>query len=143
MQTENILIRQCAKCRDPTRDPRTLRRTLGNTLILILTFCHLKTYNPLSRNFNNITRWLNLTHINLSNNKINELPKKLGTLPCLQRLNLSQNCLNRYKWSWLKQAPIRRSLLSLDISNNSVCHIVVSKMLRELFKSNFKSNFVM
>jgi len=91
-------------------------------------FYHLETYNPLSRNFNKITRWLNLTDVNLSYNRIHNLPMELGTLPFLKRLNLSHNQIGiseRYEWQWIKQAAIRNALLFLDISNNSVGYIII------------------
>ncbi|XP_018357550.1 PREDICTED: leucine-rich repeat-containing protein 57-like [Trachymyrmex cornetzi] len=73
---------------------------------------------------NNTTMWLNLTDVNISNNKIDVLPKKLGAFHCLRRLNLSHNCLSRYSgWVWLKEARIKRTLHFLDISNNSLLEI--------------------
>lgn len=58
--------------------------------------------------------------MNLSNNKIVDLPMKLGTLPSLRR-NLSQNCIgNFYRNGWLKKAAVRNTLFFLDISHNLV-----------------------
>jgi len=91
-------------------------------------FCHLEIYNPLSRNFNKMTRWLNLTDVNLSHNRIHNLPMELGTLLFLKRLNLSHNQIgisDGFGWLWIKQAAIRSTLLFLDISNNSVSYIVI------------------
>ncbi|KYN27153.1 Protein scribble like protein, partial [Trachymyrmex cornetzi] len=83
--------------------------------------------NPLTLNFltlNNTTMWLNLTHVNISSNKIDVLPRTLGAFHCLRRLNLSHNCLSRYSgWVWLKEARIKRTLHFLDISNNSLLEI--------------------
>ncbi|KYN01273.1 Malignant fibrous histiocytoma-amplified sequence 1 [Cyphomyrmex costatus] len=77
-------------------------------------------YNSLLMNFDNITRWL-LVDVNISNNKIDVLPRKLGALHCLQRLDLSHNCLSRlYGWTWLKEKHIKRTLCFLDISHNSL-----------------------
>jgi len=90
-------------------------------------FCHLETNNSLSRNFNKIMRWLNLTDVNLSYNRIQNLPMELGTLPFLKRLNLSRNQIgisDGFGWLWIKQAAIRNTLLFLDISNNLVCCII-------------------
>jgi len=107
------------------------RRLLEKGIEILTSVYNLETYNPLLRNFDNITRWLNLTEMTTLKNRIDVLPKELGTLPFLQRLNLSHNCLHRYGWSWLKEIPIRKTLLFLDISNNSVRHIV-SKISRQL-----------
>jgi len=107
------------------------RRLLEEGIKILISVYNLETYNPLLKNFNNITRWLNLTEVTTSKNRIDVLPKELGTLPFLQRLNLSHNCLQRYGWSWLKEISIRKTLLFLDISNNSVRHIV-SKISRQL-----------
>lgn len=87
----------------------------------------LKYYDSLFMTLNDITRWLNLTDVNISNNKIDLLPRKLGAL-YLRRLNLSHNCLRRFGWTWLKEARIKRTLRFLDISNNSVRHC---KILRQ------------
>ncbi|KYN27152.1 Leucine-rich repeat-containing protein 40, partial [Trachymyrmex cornetzi] len=88
---------------------------------------HLKFCTPLTLNFltlNNTTMWLNLTDVNISSNKIDVLPRKLGAFHCLRRLNLSHNCLSRYSgWVWLKEARIKRTLHFLDISNNSLLEI--------------------
>ncbi|XP_018357552.1 PREDICTED: leucine-rich repeat-containing protein 40-like [Trachymyrmex cornetzi] len=73
--------------------------------------------------FNNSTKWLNLTDVNISNNKIDVLPRKLGALHCLRRLNLSHNCLRRFEWAWLKKTHIKRTLHFLDISNNSLIEL--------------------
>ncbi|KYM94563.1 Protein flightless-1 like protein [Cyphomyrmex costatus] len=81
---------------------------------------NLNTHNPLSENFNNITPWLNLTYVNLSDNKINILPSAFGKLR-LKHLNLSQNRLgspNLIKWPWMEQCIIRNTLISLNLSNN-------------------------
>ncbi|KAG5319101.1 LRC57 protein, partial [Acromyrmex heyeri] len=68
--------------------------------------------------------WLNLTDVNISNNNIGLLPRKLGAFRCLRRLNLSHNCLSRYSgWVWLKEPCIKRTLRFLDISNNSLLEL--------------------
>jgi len=87
--------------------------------------CYLNTYNPLSRNFNNITMWLNLTFVNISNSMITILPSTFGKLR-LNILDLSQNYLGTFgptTWPWIKQNTIRNTLFSLDMSNNSVSRI--------------------
>jgi len=84
--------------------------------------CYLNTYNPLSRNFNNITMWLNLTRVILLNNMITILPSAFGKLR-LVVLNVSKNYLGIFgstKWPWIEQNAIRNTLCCLDISNNSV-----------------------
>ncbi|KYN36058.1 Peptidylprolyl isomerase-like 5, partial [Trachymyrmex septentrionalis] len=79
---------------------------------------------PLFMILNNNTRWLNLTDVNISNNKIDVLPRKLGALHCLRWLNLSHNCLSQYSgWVWLKEARIKKTLRFLDISNNSLLEL--------------------
>jgi len=92
----------------------------------IIKCCYLNMYNSLSRNFNNITEWLNLTRVNLSNNMITILPSAFGKLR-LNSLDLSKNCLGTYvstTWLWIKRkSTIRNTLFFLDISNNSVSHI--------------------
>ncbi|XP_036142713.1 protein lap1 isoform X2 [Monomorium pharaonis] len=103
---------------------RTLKRTqeIEEEKCKNETFYHLSSYNPLCNNFNNITKWLNLTNVNLSNNKIDKLPKEFGILSILQ-LNLSQNRLSDHEWLWLNQSPIKKTLLFLDISNNSLLEL--------------------
>jgi len=92
----------------------------------MMTTCfYLNKYNPFSRNFNNITMWLNLTNVNLSNNMITMLPSAFGKLR-LNRLDLSQNRLGIFdstRWSWIKQNTIENTLFSLNISNNSVSDV--------------------
>jgi len=91
----------------------------------MIEWCYLNTYNPLSRNFNNITMWLNLTHVILSNNIITILPSAFGKLR-LVTLDLSKNHLGIFcstKWPWIEQYSIRNTLCFLDISNNSVSRI--------------------
>jgi len=88
-------------------------------------YCYLNTYNPLSRNFNNITMWLNLTFVNISSSMITILPSTFGKLG-LVTLNLSKNYLGSFgstKWLWIEQNAIRNTLSFLNISNNSVSHI--------------------
>ena len=76
----------------------------------------------------NNTRWLNLTDVNISNSKIDVLPRKFGAFQYLRRLNLSHNCLSQYSgWIWLKEASIKKTLRFLDISNNSVSHYKISR----------------
>ncbi|KAL6256457.1 hypothetical protein P5V15_012570 [Pogonomyrmex californicus] len=80
-------------------------------------------YNPLLNNFDNITKWLYLRDLNLSNNNIEKVPMYLGILPLLQRLNLSRNKIGSaylHKWLYLRQAALRKNLSFLDISNNSL-----------------------
>jgi len=87
--------------------------------------CYLNIYDPLSRNFHNITMWLNLTFVNISNSMITILPSAFGKLR-LFGLYLSKNYLgtfNSTKWPWIEQNAIRNTLCFLDISNNSVSRI--------------------
>ena len=77
-----------------------------------------------------ITNFQNLTHINLSNNKITNLPKNFGTLPCIQWLDLSYNRLGirgQYKWLWIEQFAIQKSLIFLNISYNLVSHFIIKR----------------
>ncbi|KYN27154.1 Leucine-rich repeat-containing protein 40 [Trachymyrmex cornetzi] len=97
------------------------RRILENQIVIFISL--LKFYEPLFMTFNNSTKWLNLTDVNISNNKIDVLPRKLGALHCLRRLNLSHNCLRRFEWAWLKKTHIKRTLHFLDISNNSLIEL--------------------
>jgi len=63
--------------------------------------CYLNIYNLLSRNFNNITMWLNLTLVNISSNIITILPSGFGKLRLIA-LDLSRNDLGTFgstKWS--------------------------------------------
>jgi len=92
----------------------------------MMTACfYLNTYNPFSRNFNNVTMWLNLTYVNLSNNMITNLPSAIGKLR-LNYLDLSHNrlgILESTRWPWIKQNTIKNTLFLFDISNNSVSDI--------------------
>jgi len=92
----------------------------------MMTACfYLNMYNPFSRNFSNITMWLNLTDVNLSNNMITILPNAFGKLR-LNSLDLSQNRLGTFdstRWPWIKQNTIENTLFFLNISNNSVSDI--------------------
>jgi len=85
----------------------------------------LNTYNPLSRNFNNITMWLNLVFMDISSNMITILPSAFGKLR-LVFLNLSKNYLGSFdstKWPWIEQNAIRNTLHFLNVNNNSVSHV--------------------
>jgi len=87
--------------------------------------CYLNIYDPLSRNFDNITMWLNLTIVNISSSMITILPSAFGKLR-LFSLCLSKNYLSTFKstkWPWIEQNVIRNTLWFLDISNNSVSRI--------------------
>jgi len=87
--------------------------------------CYLNIYDLLSRNFNNITMWLNLTFVNISSNMITILPSAFGKLR-LVILDLSRNYLGIFgstKWPWIEQNAIRNTLCLLDISNNFVSDI--------------------
>jgi len=87
--------------------------------------CYLNTYDPFSRNFNNITIWLNLIFVNISSSMITILPSAFGKLR-LVGLYLSKNHLGTFsstKWPWIEQNAIKDTLCFLDISNNSVSRI--------------------
>jgi len=129
MQIKSMFKRKFQTSKDTLYNKK--RRLLEEGADILISVYSLKTYNPLLRNFDNITRWLNLTEVTTLKNRIDVLPKELGTLPFLQRLNLSHNSLRRYGWSWLKEIPIRKTLRFLDISNNSVRHII-SDISRQL-----------
>jgi len=73
--------------------------------------------------FTSKSHFQNLVYVNLTNNRITNLPKEFGTLPFLRRLDLSHNYLGtpgQYKWLWIEQFAIKRNLLYLDISYNLV-----------------------
>jgi len=92
--------------------------------------CYLNIFNLLSRNFNNITMWLNLTSVNISSNMITILPTAFGKLR-LVALDLSRNYLGIFgstKWSWTEQNAIRSTLHFLDISNNFVSYITITEI---------------
>lgn len=64
----------------------------------------------------------NLQILNMSNNHIEHLPKRLGDLP-LTQLDLSNNRLaksNLGDWDWLDKQRIKSSLHSLNLSSNEV-----------------------
>lgn len=64
----------------------------------------------------------NLRILDMSNNRIESIPKRLGELP-LVRLNLSKNCLRkaRYKdWLWIENATIKSTLQYIDLSENQL-----------------------
>jgi len=66
-----------------------------------------------------------LIYINISRNNISLIPRDFGTLPTLQKLDISYNKLgwyNDYSWSWLEQTAIKNSLLILDLSGNFVSY---------------------
>jgi len=91
--------------------------------------CYLNTYNPLFRNFNNITMWQNLGFVDISNNMITILPSAFGKLR-LVYLNLSKNYLGSFdstKWPWIEQNAIRNTLHFLNVNNNSVSilHLII------------------
>ncbi|XP_011866121.1 PREDICTED: leucine-rich repeat protein soc-2-like [Vollenhovia emeryi] len=99
------------------------RRTLREMMQMII---FNKIYNPFSYNHNNVTQWLKLEEVNLPNNKICDLPVQLGTLPSVKFLNLSQNCIgisSKYKWLWLAQPKIRKTLLFLYMSKNLITEL--------------------
>jgi len=92
--------------------------------------CYLNIYNPLSRSFNNITMWLNLTRVTISSNMITILPSAFGKLR-LVALDLSKNYLGTFgstKWPWIEQNAIRNTLHLLNISNNFVSFITVTEI---------------
>ncbi|XP_067215836.1 leucine-rich repeat-containing protein 40-like isoform X2 [Linepithema humile] len=68
-----------------------------------------------------ITCLKNLQSLNISRNKINFLPKELGTLPHLLYLDLTSNYLGKYNckaWEWLEQTEVRNKLIILYLSDN-------------------------
>ncbi|XP_020278583.1 leucine-rich repeat protein 1-like isoform X2 [Pseudomyrmex gracilis] len=72
-----------------------------------------------------ILRLQSLRILNLENNEISYLPKELGSLPHLEQLLLSGNCLGNStslanKWAWMEQVAISKSLKELDMSNNKI-----------------------
>ncbi|XP_012216848.1 leucine-rich repeat protein 1-like [Linepithema humile] len=69
--------------------------------------------------------------LDLSKNSLIFLPKELGTLPNLQNLNLSHNCLGLNqscpvsKWEWLEQSAIKSKLTNLEINHNQLKELPV------------------
>ncbi|XP_020297574.1 leucine-rich repeat-containing protein 1-like isoform X2 [Pseudomyrmex gracilis] len=66
-----------------------------------------------------------LRELILTNNQISFLPKELGTVPHLNKLLLSHNCLGNTcleiaKWEWMEQTAISQSLKELHIDNNNL-----------------------
>lgn len=64
----------------------------------------------------------NLQILNMSDNCIEQLPKRLGDLPLVQ-LDLSSNRLDKTRskdWDWPDQATIRSTLQNLNLSSNKV-----------------------
>lgn len=66
---------------------------------------------------------INLTVLNLSDNSIESIPKRLGELPLVE-LDLSRNALNKANyfkdWDWCDGHIIRRTLQTLILSDNKV-----------------------
>lgn len=63
---------------------------------------------------------LQLKVLDLSKNKLSELPEYLGNLP-LSELNLSHNQLTYHSnWSWMKRPSIQKTLHKLVLSNNKL-----------------------
>jgi len=68
-----------------------------------------------------------LRYVNISGNNILFIPNDFGTLPTLQKLDISNNNLgqyNDYSWSWLEQTAIKNNLLFLNLSGNLVSYII-------------------
>jgi Leucine-rich repeat (LRR) protein len=70
-----------------------------------------------------------VTFIDLSNNKIEELPNDIGKLKKLTHLDLSNNKLSKIQTECLKDIP---NLISLDMSNNQIT--VIPKEIKYLHK---------
>jgi len=71
--------------------------------------------------------FLHLKYVNISGNNIFLIPNDFGTLPSLQKLDISRNNLGRYNdysWSWLEQTAIKNNLLFLNLSGNLVSYII-------------------
>uniref|UniRef100_A0A182PXQ4 PIF1/LRR1 pleckstrin homology domain-containing protein n=1 Tax=Anopheles epiroticus TaxID=199890 RepID=A0A182PXQ4_9DIPT len=60
-----------------------------------------------------------LRHLNLSNNCLQKLPRRLGQMH-LREVDLSDNKLAECSWDWLLEPNIQSSLQSLNISNNGL-----------------------
>lgn len=64
----------------------------------------------------------------MSDNCIEQLPKRLGDLPLVQ-LDLSMNRLFRTRskdWEWIDRPTIRSTLQNLNLSSNKVSRIMLS-----------------
>lgn len=93
--------------------------------MMMKTYPNKKLLYTLSLNFSsiyNFRRLQNITNLILSNSNISSLPMELGLLPFLRRIDLSHNDLVQSKWTWLEQAAIKKKLIDLDISDNSVSY---------------------
>ena len=91
--------------------------------------------DTLSLNFPNpcVWIWQNITDVTLTNCNISFLPKELGLLLYLRRINLSQNILGTIstsQWTWLDQATIKKNLTHLDISYNSVSRYTYNSSIK-------------
>lgn len=64
----------------------------------------------------------NLQILNLSDNRIEHIPERLGDLPLVQ-LDLSRNRLGNSTsadWTWVNRQRIKSSLQNVNLSNNEV-----------------------
>ncbi|XP_029177274.1 leucine-rich repeat-containing protein 69-like [Nylanderia fulva] len=80
-------------------------------------------HHTTSLNFLNPICTKNIRNLTLSNINISCLPIELGRLPFLQSVNLSHNELAQSKWTWLEQDTIKKNLIELDISDNSLTEL--------------------
>lgn len=72
----------------------------------------------------------NLQILNMSNNCIEHLPKRLGDLRLVQ-LDLSANKLanaNSNDWDWLDGSSIKSTLQTLNLSDNSVKYLRIKSI---------------
>jgi len=77
--------------------------------------------------FMHVLFFQHLSYVNVSGHDISLIPKDFGTLPSLQKLDISNNNLgqyNDYSWSWLEQTAIKNNLLFLNLSGNLVSYII-------------------
>lgn len=81
----------------------------------------------------------NLQILNMSNNCIEHLPKRLGDLRLVQ-LDLSGNKLantNSNDWDWLDGSSIKSTLQTLNLSDNSVKLTIINTIQRKIFKLDY------
>lgn len=92
------------------------------------------------RKFSLDSQILSLNHLqilNMSDNCIEQLPKRLGDLPLVQ-LDLSMNrlCKTRSKdWEWIDRPTIRSTLQNLNLSSNKVSRTTLSGFNRPYFSA--------
>lgn len=84
----------------------------------------------------------NLQILNLSDNRIENIPERLGDLPLVQ-LDLSKNLLGKSSpndWKWANKLRIKSSLQNINLSHNDVSNFWPEEFGPKLF--NIENLFV-